>query len=308
MAELEAKIYEHALKNPNGIDNDYLNDALPEHTLEDIVNGVNRLLQSGQLELLQVGRTILYRGVHRSEMERMSELTSDERLVYKHIENSGGEGIWVRTLKQKTNLLQGVITRCLKVLEQRALIKSVKSVKHPTRKLYMLINVDPSSDVTGGPWYTDQEMDSDFIDQLARQCYQFIYAHSFPRHNTKAVYSANHTGYPTSSQIKRFIHENRITNVDLSTANIEELLTMLVYDGKVERVAPVFDMGAGGGGRPAATSNPRTDWMYRALRVNVRDSPLTDIPCGRCPVFDRCSDSGAITPAKCEYFRKWLAF
>ncbi|KAJ1667815.1 34-kDa subunit of RNA polymerase III (C) [Coemansia sp. RSA 1813] len=308
MAELDAKIYEHALKSTTGIDNDYLKDALPEHPLEDIVNGVNRLLQGGQLELLQMGARILYRGVNKGEMERMSELTSDERLVYKHIENSAGEGIWVRTLKQKTNLLQGVITRCLKVLEQRALIKSVKSVKHPTRKLYMLINVDPSSDVTGGPWYTDQEMDTDFIDQLARQCYQFIYAHSFPRHNPKAVYSANHTGYPTSSQIKRFIRENRITNVDLSTGNIEELLAMLVYDGKIERIAPVFDMAMDMDVKPGSDLRPKTDWMYRAVRVTARDSPFTDIPCGRCPVFDRCSSTGSITPAKCEYFKKWLAF
>ncbi|KAI9504290.1 34-kDa subunit of RNA polymerase III (C) [Coemansia spiralis] len=306
-AALDSAIYELALGNPNGIDNDFLKEALPEYPLEDIVNGVNRLLQNGRLELLQMGARILYRGVNKSEMERMSGLTSDEKLVYKHIENSGSEGIWIRTLKQKTNLLQGVITRCLKGLEQKALIKSVKSVKHPTRKLYMLIDVVPSSDVTGGPWYTDQEMDIDFIDQLSRQCYQFIYAHSFPRHNSKAVYSANHTGYPTSSQIRRFIQENRITNVDLSTENIEELLTMLVYDSKIERIAPAFDMDTGAQFSDGG-SKSRTDWMYRALRITAKDSPFTDIPCGRCPVFDRCSDTGPITPAKCEYFKKWLTF
>ncbi|KAJ2546862.1 34-kDa subunit of RNA polymerase III (C) [Coemansia sp. RSA 1933] len=301
MTELDLKIYEHALKSASGLDNEYLSQVLPEHILEDKVNSVNRLLQGGQLELLQIGDRILYRGVNRAEMDRMSELSSDERLVYKHIENSAGEGIWVRTLKQKTNLLQGVITRCLKVLEQRALIKSVKSVKHPTRKLYMLVNVSPSADVTGGPWYTDQEMDTDFIDQLAKQCYQFIFAHSFPRHNQTAVYSANHMGYPTSSQVKRFILANRITNVDLSTDNIEELLAMLVYDGKIERISPVFDMDVDASNRP-------TDWMYRAIRDSARHSPFTDIPCGRCPVFDRCSDTGSITPAKCDYFKKWLAF
>ncbi|KAI8323842.1 RNA polymerase Rpc34 [Martensiomyces pterosporus] len=307
MADLETLVYELALKQEVGIDNDMLKESLPQYPLEQIVNCVNRLLQQGKLELLQVGNTIFYRAVKMDELERMAGLTSDEKLVFKHIENSGNEGIWVRTLKQKTNLLQGVITRCLKGLEQKALIKSVKSVKHPTRKLYMLIDVNPSADITGGPWYTDQEMDTDFIDQLAKQCYQFIYAHSYPRHNQKGIYSANHTGFPTSSQIRRFISENKITNVELSVENIEELLTMLVYDGKIERIAPAFDVDMGGSSRNGA-GKPSVDWMYRALRITNKDSPFTDIPCGRCPVFDHCSETGVITPAKCEYYKKWLSF
>ncbi|KAJ1944428.1 34-kDa subunit of RNA polymerase III (C) [Kickxella alabastrina] len=311
MEEVDTRLYNVLLQKPDGVDNDTLHEALPDLKQEDIVNSINRLLQSGLLELMQVGTRILYRGVSRNEIERLSGLSSDEKLVFKHIENSNNEGIWVRTLKQKTNLLQGVINRCLKGLEQKALIKSVKSVKHPTRKLYMLIELTPSSDITGGPWFTDQEMDSDFIDQLAGQCYRFIYAHSYPRHSQKSVYSANHTGYPTSSQVKRFISENRITNVDLSTGNVEELLTMLVYDGKVERIAPSFDMGIGSSSSAAGglgTRGGKTDWMYRALRVSAKDSPFTDIPCGRCPVYERCGATGAITPAKCDYFKKWLEY
>lgn len=38
-------------------------------------------------------------------------------------------GIWTRSLKQKTNLHQNVISRAIKTLEQKKLIKSVKSVK-----------------------------------------------------------------------------------------------------------------------------------------------------------------------------------
>ncbi|KAJ2824225.1 34-kDa subunit of RNA polymerase III (C), partial [Coemansia furcata] len=260
-AQMDREIYELALQQPEGLDADLLKEALPKYPLEVAVNGVNRLLQLGRLEVMQVGSRILYRGVQASELERMSGLTGDERLVYKHIENSGNEGIWVRTLKQKTNLLQGVITRCLKGLEQKAMIKSVKSVKHPTRKLYMMIDVSPSSDITGGPWYTDQEMDTDFIEQLASQCFKFIYVHSYPRGMPNAVFSANHVAYPKSSVILRHIVDNGITNVVLSVGHVEELLNMLVYDGKIERLAPAFemDMGSVGGGRSMG-EKPKTDW------------------------------------------------
>ncbi|KAJ2881801.1 34-kDa subunit of RNA polymerase III (C) [Coemansia aciculifera] len=311
-AQLDSNIYEMALRQPEGVDANFLEHVLPGHPpLETIVNSVNRLLSNGQLELVQVGTRIMYRGITQDELTRMSALSADEKLVYKHIENSGNEGIWVRTIKQKTNLLQGVITRCLKVLEQKVLIKSIKSVKHPTRKLYMLVDVSPSTDITGGPWYTDQEMDTDFIEQLSKRCYQFIFAQSFPRHNQNAVFSANHRMYPKCSQIKNYITAGGITDVPLTVDHIEELLTMLVYDGKIERIAPAtdIDMGGMGGGRSAASAaKPKTDWMYRALRITNKDSPFTDIPCGRCPVYERCSDTGAITPAKCEYFKTWLAF
>ncbi|PIA17044.1 RNA polymerase Rpc34 [Coemansia reversa NRRL 1564] len=303
MGDVDGAIYNLALGLPNGVEMAAIQEQLPQSPLETIVNGVNRLLKDGKLELLQSGNKVYYRGVSSDEMKLMGAMSEDEKLVYKHIENSGNEGIWVRILKQLTNLPQTVITRSLRALESQVLIKSVKSVKHPTRKLYMLTSVSPSSEITGGPWYTDQEMDTDFIEQLARQCHQFIYAYSYPRHNPEMVYSANHTGYPTATQIKRFIAENRISNVDLSLDNIEELLTMLVYDGKIERIAPALDADMGLSARFG-----KTDWMYRAQRISSKDSPLTDIPCGRCPVANRCSNTGSITPAKCEYFSQWLSF
>lgn len=38
-------------------------------------------------------------------------------------------GIWTRSLKQKTGLHQNIISRAIKTLEQKKLIKNVKSVK-----------------------------------------------------------------------------------------------------------------------------------------------------------------------------------
>jgi DNA-directed RNA polymerase III subunit RPC6 len=71
-------------------------------------------------------------------------------------------------------LKQQAITRCLKALEQKNLIKSVKSVEHPTKKLYMLSELNPSAEITGGPWFTDLELDVEFIEELSKQCYGFI--------------------------------------------------------------------------------------------------------------------------------------
>lgn len=38
----------------------------------------------------------------------------------------------------------------------------------------MLMELTPSVEVTGGPWFTDQELDVDFVEQLTNQCYKYI--------------------------------------------------------------------------------------------------------------------------------------
>jgi DNA-directed RNA polymerase III subunit RPC6 len=101
-------------------------------------------------------------------------------------------GIWTKHLKAKTELHQTVIDRTLKSLLQKNLIKVVKSVKvyhpflillkkrlhaqlqHPTRKIYMLANLTPSVEMTGGPWFTDNELDTEFIKLLLEACAHYI--------------------------------------------------------------------------------------------------------------------------------------
>jgi len=33
---------------------------------------------------------------------------------------------------------------------------------------------------------------------------------------------------------------------------------------------------------------------------------LTEVPCGRCPVFELCEEGGPVSPANCVYFDQWL--
>ena len=38
----------------------------------------------------------------------------------------------------------------------------------------MLSEIVPAKEITGGPWYTDQEFDSEFIDELCRYIIQYV--------------------------------------------------------------------------------------------------------------------------------------
>ena len=84
-------------------------------------------------------------------------------------------GIWTKHLKSKTSLHQTIIDRYIKTLTQKRLIKRVQSVQHTTRKIYMLEGLEPSSALTGGPWYTDNELDAEFIRGLGEGCWRIVW-------------------------------------------------------------------------------------------------------------------------------------
>lgn len=85
-------------------------------------------------------------------------------------------GIWTRDIKIATNIPQHTLTKTLKILEQRSLIKSVRSVVSKSKKLYVLFDVVPAKSVTGGPWYSDQEFDHEFVSELSNFIVQMVHA------------------------------------------------------------------------------------------------------------------------------------
>ncbi|KAF9206145.1 34-kDa subunit of RNA polymerase III (C) [Haplosporangium sp. Z 27] len=263
---------------------------------------MNALLTKGYIEVFQLRGELIYKSLKKEEVGKAGALHGEEQVVYSTIRSSGNEGIWTKHLKSKTNLHEAVIKRCLRALEQKALVKAIKSVKHPTRKLYMLMELTPSVEVTGGPWFTDQELDVDFVEQLTHQCYKYILMKSFPR-DPSSIFTSSHNAYPSAAAVRKYIMEKRISQVELSVDDITMLLDVLIYDGKVERfIAQVDEDWAD------EDMDTESDWVYKAVRDKKVESAWQDCPCGVCPVADFCSESGPVNPAGCAYYSKWLDF
>ncbi|KAI7883733.1 RNA polymerase Rpc34 [Lichtheimia hyalospora FSU 10163] len=310
LSEVEFAFYEFA--KSSGKDGIKFSDRPPNMGVEEAYGAMNSLLKKNALEVVQINNENMLRAIDLREAEKASRLSDEARIVYNAIRSAGNEGIWTKDLKKKTNMHTIVLNRTLKALEQKQEIKAVKHVKFPTRKIYMLYNMTPSSEVTGGAWYTDQELDIEFIESLKTACLKYITARSFPRGNEQvreAVYSAEHEHYPTAIEVRRFITESRISSVDLSVKDIESLLDVLVYDGVVEKKLPFIagfeddDMSDDEG------DDPSVPFAYKAVRRTASRLPteaLTEIPCGKCPVFSFCTPDGPVNPSNCEYFKIWL--
>ena len=72
---------------------------------------------------------------HSRTHSKTKGLEKEQRLVYQMIEDSGSKGIWMREIRVKSNIAQSELTRCLKTLESKKLIKSVRSVQAARRKV-----------------------------------------------------------------------------------------------------------------------------------------------------------------------------
>ncbi|EJD07394.1 uncharacterized protein FOMMEDRAFT_164375 [Fomitiporia mediterranea MF3/22] len=204
-------------------------------------DAINVLSQTGLIRIQRgAGGGISYRAVGKNEIEAKKDLAGEELLVLNHIQAASNEGIWTKHLKTKTELHQTVIDRCLKSLVHKQLIKSITNIKYPTRKTYMLYHLEPSSSITGGPWYTDSELDTEFIKLLMDACLKFIREKSFPRGKGDALFPISSApAYPTTKQIRTFLQKTRITETELTEEHIEMLLNVLITDGQIERL-PAF--------------------------------------------------------------------
>lgn len=124
----------------------------------------------------------------------------------------------------------------------------------------MLESLEPSIALTGGPWYTDNELDTEFIQHLSGACLKFIRdivrssAHksvsylisfvcfkSFPKRRADkaegALYGlSNSPEYPTAQNIRNSLRRARLTETDLSVEHVEMLLNVLILDGEIEKV------------------------------------------------------------------------
>ncbi|KAI9680979.1 MAG: 34-kDa subunit of RNA polymerase III (C) [Trizodia sp. TS-e1964] len=305
--------------------------VIPGNDARLLMSCAQALVNEGLLKILTHQDTVVWKVVKKEDANKYKTLTQDESLIFSYIEASGREGIWTKTLKTRTNLHQTVQTRCLRSLENRSLVKSIKSVKWPSRKIYMLASLTPSEDVTGGPWFTDSELDSDFIEALLGAIERFVLSRSFARRASQASaksarekgkgrmmaseatimrdmafaqpapatkrgplpFPPGYRGYPTAKDITAWVSSAGITDTALSEGDIRQLMDVLCYDGRAEKV---LDGTAYKAVRPPDGG---------ADEIGAGNG-LTEAPCGRCPVFGLCEEGGPVSASNCEYFKVWL--
>lgn len=123
-------------------------------------------------------------------------------MVYALIEDAGSDGVWLRTMKQKTNLHEHTLNTSVKRLEQAGLVTGLKSVEYPTRRMYIKKSLSPSDRATGGAWFSDGELDVGFIEQVSMLAYKYVRERSSYYSSSGAAAPQDKTKSPKKGTVK----------------------------------------------------------------------------------------------------------
>ncbi|XP_014255190.1 probable DNA-directed RNA polymerase III subunit RPC6 [Cimex lectularius] len=268
--------------------------TLPNLPGEQRVACINRLIAKRLLDVYQIGNKIAYKArTPDSDPADLKGADNEEKIVYEIVKEAGNKGIWMRDIRLKSNLQPTVLNKILKSLENKKIIKAVKSVTAYKKKVYMLFELEPDSTLTGGSWYSDQDFESEFVDVLNQQCYRYLIEikqkYEMDPSNVKKGPVAFYNQISVHpKQVCKFISDLGISKIPLSEEDIKTILDTLLYDGKVER---------------RVTLNG--DYTYRAVNSIVDSPGLVSLPCGVCPVIKECNDNGVVSPFMCPYLTTW---
>uniref|UniRef100_A0A0N5A1M3 DNA-directed RNA polymerase III subunit RPC6 n=1 Tax=Parastrongyloides trichosuri TaxID=131310 RepID=A0A0N5A1M3_PARTI len=255
-------------------------------------NAINSLLSSGKIEMLSTTGSNSFT-LRLCTGTKLAGASPEEQLVYSLIEESGNMGIWIRDIRDKSGLAQTQMRRVLKVLEQKKIVKSVKAVG-TTKKCYMLSDLEADSSLTGGTFFSDQQLDTQFIQTLVQVCVQMLLS---KRKAAEANYptdffTARENSFVKISEVANYIKRAGVSRIPLVESDVESILEVAVLDGKAEKRPGFF--GQEGSYRAAKVVNSRT-------MTNL----MNTVPCMHCPLINECNIGHVISPENCEHMETW---
>lgn len=285
------KLSEFIKGQSSGITNSDVEANLKDYSPEIRLGAVNELIKQNKIEIMQKGSILIYR--HKDPAKQSTqEMDNDEKVIYSIIESGGNTGIWVKDIRVKSNLAMQPLNKILRNMENRNLIKSVKSVNASKKKVYMLFDVEPARSITGGAWYQDSDFETEFVDVLNSQCLRFLTEKRSEAQKSSAdgPMDVLVKSMCSVSEVLAFIINLKISKIELNEEDIECILDTVVYDGKAEKII-------------------KAEGIFFKAKDSLLpiEFGLTQVPCGICPVINSCSDSvGNVTPKTCVYMKEWL--
>ncbi len=182
---------------------------------------LNELLHSNQIEITKIDNHLRYKYIE-------DNIVSNEDAILKLLKESGPKGMWLRDIKLKTNLPHNLLLKLLRNLEAFRKIKSINSVKN-NKKIYMLFDVTPSDDVSGGIWFNNNDVDLIFVNKLMNIIYQYCDI----KEEDYILPTIN--SLPRVQDVMQFLETSGISEVKLTIEDVNMLIDCLVYDGKIQK-------------------------------------------------------------------------
>lgn len=203
-----------------GVSNSQLKNIFKER-YNQLPTIINELIQESRLAMSKVGSELLYNLISQEVASKFAGLDVAARMVYQLIEKAGNKGIWTKDIRIQSNIQQQALNKIFKKLEDRRLIKPIKAVTAKAKKLYMVYDLQPAKEITGGPWYTELEFDHEFVSELRT----FVMMCVRKMNGGKGV---------SLKEIANKMKEANVSRVELNLTEVQQLVQTLAFDYMIE--------------------------------------------------------------------------
>ena len=270
------KLRSTLLKHPEGLTAPQLLQLGWEK--ERLKHAAGALRQANRIEVHKhASEGVIFVSVSEEVAVRFQDLTEEHKQVYKLIADASTQGIWAKDLASKSKIPAGTLARLTKTLEHRKLIKQITSAQYRSRKIWLLYELEPASELSGGSWYKDGQIDSDLITRLRSATLEYI---------------SNNAEPVSASDVQVFLASHQLAR---SLENVEAIIRTLVLDRELIELPPQTLKGS----------------AVFTLRWRNNMKPFTSqfynqIPCVSCPVRSQCAPGHAISPEACQFMNRWL--
>jgi len=194
----------------------------------------------------------------------------------------------------------------------------------------MLYNLEPSADLTGGPWYTDdKELDVAFVSDLLNVTYRIVDKKSFPPalkvdsdsgpRRVQTYYQPSYRGYATAEDVYDYIIKSKVLQDDsikdtFGVSHVHKLLEVLCYNNQIQKRTDGVTYRSILTEEDILPSEELDDYYGSEMIAKEEADALfghkgyTEAPCGRCPVFKICGNPGEdVSAATCKYWDDWTS-
>ena len=220
------EIFDFIETRPNGVTEDDLLVKFSKYNVDTVKFLLQELIESQKLELKQKNGKVIY-------VVKFIDQSNYENLILSLLEKSGPKGLWIKDIRIKANIPYNFLVKILKKLEQEQLIKSVKGI-NTNKKTYILYDIEPDKEVTGGIWFTNNDVDLSFVNNLMEIIYQYILKRQALNNNKTDILCLSDLA--TIDTIYNFIITSNILEVKISKNEVKILLETLEYDGRIETI------------------------------------------------------------------------
>jgi DNA-directed RNA polymerase III subunit RPC6 len=281
---LEEQILEFIKRNPEGVNKEMILTSIDADDRE-IVSKLNSLIEQNRINLMELQGEYIFKYRSEREAARFRDLTHEELIIYEAIIQSGSNGINTNEIKAKTNIQStALMNKIFKKLEKKLLVKSLKILNTKNKKIWIGYEFEPSQEITGGVWCSNQELDKDLVSVIKGKVFSYL--------KDKVV---------TRNEIMLFIKSTNLVKHEVREEDIQKIINMLVFDDKVELI---FPSGCDNGKLSILLKkgDPLLNLLkYRTTPEYDAKAILNCVPCTYCPVFKECQIDNIINPKDCPH-------